>query len=321
MHALVAAFSRAVRDLWAGDRDRSGPSGAAWLALTVLNKRALSSARSLEQTVERRLAALAASAAEDPLQLALPLPDPDGEASDADRAPELAGLTLGNPARERAMLQELAAAARLAAERETKIAALVRFLRRVEEPVVVFTEYRDTLLHLQHALGRPAAILHGGLGRDERTAALADFIEGRQAILLATDAAGEGLNLHHTCRIVINLELPWNPMRLEQRIGRVDRIGQSRTVHAVHLIARDTPETRILERLRARIASAQADIAAADPVGPAGGSEEEAVARLVIDGTMEDGTTVSRSDSVIPGIDEGFAAAPVVPGHPWAPRP
>ena len=53
------------------------------------------------------------------------------------------------------------------------------------------------------------------------------FREG--GVLLATDAAGEGLNLHHNCRVVVNLELPWNPMRLEQRIGRVDRIGQTRT--------------------------------------------------------------------------------------------
>ena len=59
----------------------------------------------------------------------------------------------------------------------------------------------------------------------------------RARLLLATDAAAEGLNLHHRCRLVVNLELPWNPMRLEQRIGRVDRIGQQRTVHAFHLIA------------------------------------------------------------------------------------
>ena len=63
-----------------------------------------------------------------------------------------------------------------------------------------------------------------------------------RALLLATDAAAEGLNLHHRCRLVINLELPWNPMRLEQRIGRVDRIGQRRTVHAFHLVADGTGE-------------------------------------------------------------------------------
>jgi len=137
---------------------------------------------------------------------------------------------------------------------------------------------------VRDALRVPAAALHGGLDREARAAALADFTSGRLAILLTTDAAGEGLNLHHACRIVVTLELPWNPMRLEQRIGRVDRIGQRRTVHAVHLIARDTSETRILERLRARVAQAQADVGAADPLGPDDGddNDDRAVARFLI---------------------------------------
>ena len=87
-------------------------------------------------------------------------------------------------------------------------------------------------------------------------------------MLLATDAAGEGLNLHGRCRAVINLELPWNPMRLEQRIGRVDRIGQTRRVHAFHLISSRTGEQRILEYLRAKLTRARADVAAPDPLGP-----------------------------------------------------
>src|SRR6185436_1020372 len=100
----------------------------------------------------------------------------------------------------------------------------------------------------------PSAVLHGGLTRTERVASLEAFTSGKRAVLLATDAAGEGLNLHQACRVVINLELPWNPMRLEQRIGRVDRIGQLRTVHAFHLVAGNTGEVRILERLRAKVA-------------------------------------------------------------------
>jgi superfamily II DNA/RNA helicase len=133
-------------------------------------------------------------------------------------------------------------------------------------------------------LKRPAAILHGGLTREERTAALDQFVSGSRRLLLATDAAGEGLNLHHQCRIVINLELPWNPMRLEQRIGRVDRIGQRRTVHAFHLISRDTSETRVLERLKARIALARHDIGAANPIE----DDERTIARSVIDGHVDE---------------------------------
>ncbi|PYQ81883.1 MAG: helicase, partial [Acidobacteria bacterium] len=150
--------------------------------------------------------------------------------------------------RERRLLGPIAGAARAAAARESKVAALNRLLRRIGESVVVFTEYRDTLQHLRALLQRPSIALHGGLTREERACALNAFIHRPGSVLLATDAAGEGLNLHHSCRTVINLELPWNPMRLEQRIGRVDRIGQAHTVHAFHLIADGAGELRILRR-------------------------------------------------------------------------
>src|SRR5439155_4433064 len=124
--------------------------------------------------------------------------------------------------------------------------------------------------------------------REERTAALAAFASGTRRVLLTTDTAGEGLNLHHACRVVINLELPWNPMRLEQRIGRVDRIGQRRTVHAFHLIARNTGETQILERLRIRLTRAKADFGAPDPLGS---DPERAVRFLLIDGVDSDNSS------------------------------
>ncbi|HEV8244716.1 MAG TPA: C-terminal helicase domain-containing protein, partial [Polyangiaceae bacterium] len=169
-------------------------------------------------------------------------------------------------------------AAETASRRETKLDALTRLLRRIGEPVLVFTEYRDTLLHVRDVVAPNAATIHGGLSRDERRASLARFARG--GILLSTDAASEGLNLHQKCRVVINLELPWNPMRLEQRIGRVDRIGQQRRVHAFHLIAAATSEVRILERLAVRIAQAQADVGAADPLSSATSESGESVAGL-----------------------------------------
>jgi superfamily II DNA/RNA helicase len=76
-----------------------------------------------------------------------------------------------------------------------------------------------------------------------------EFTSGGATLLLATDAASEGLNLHHRSRLVINLELPWTPLRLEQRVGRVERIGQTRPVHDVRLVARDTSEEHIVSRL------------------------------------------------------------------------
>ena len=82
---------------------------------------------------------------------------------------------------------------------------------------------------------------------------LSRFIAGKARLLLATDAASEGLNLHHRCRLVINLELPWTPVRLEQRIGRVERLGQTRRVHAVHLLAAGTAEEESIAALAARM--------------------------------------------------------------------
>jgi superfamily II DNA or RNA helicase len=288
MHALLSRFTRAVRDEH-GDR--------AALALSVLHKRALSSAHALARSVERRLATLDIGNEDGALQLALPLDDGCGELTPADEPPAWgADVGLADARRERRLLESLSAAARAASVEESKIRVLRRLLQRLAEPVVVFTEYRDTLVHLRDAIRRPAVLLHGGLTREERAAALAEFSSGACAVLLATDAAGEGLNLHHRCRFVVNLELPWNPMRLEQRIGRVDRIGQSRTVHAMHLVARDTGEPRILERLKARVARAQADIDAPDPIG----GEERAIARLILGGTTgaDDPGVDARPDPV-----------------------
>jgi superfamily II DNA or RNA helicase len=292
MHTLLARYTSAIH----AEQDR------AWLAASVLHKRALSSAWSLAQSIKRRLEFLARTDRDDPgEQLTLPLGDPDGELTAADEPPAWpAGLGLADTARETRLLRDLLAAAELAAHGETKLDAVRRILRRSREPAIVFTEYRDTLLHLQRRLERPAAVLHGGLTRDERAAALADFSAQRQSVLLATDAAGEGLNLHQRCRLVINLELPWNPMRLEQRIGRVDRIGQRRTVHAWHLIAAGTGETRILSRLKDRVARARDDIGAPDPFGD---DEERAAARLVVLGQDDEARLASVAQGFSPAID------------------
>jgi superfamily II DNA or RNA helicase len=298
MHALLAEFARAVRSEHTAEE--------VWLPLSVLYKRAFSSARSLELSVERRLAVLTPADRRRVRQLDLPLADPGGELDPHDEAPGwMADLALADEAHERRMLRALAQAARAAVAHETKLAAIARLLNRIAEPIVIFTEYRDTLLHLRDVLNRPAAILHGGLTREERTAALDHFVSGRRQLLLATDAAGEGLNLHQRCRIVINLELPWNPMRLEQRIGRVDRIGQQRTVHAFHLIARDTGESLVLERLQARIALARRDITAANPIE----DDERTIAGAVIDGQIDDDRVVNRAGD---GVTETVSAPRVV---------
>jgi len=290
MDTALAAYSDAVR------RER----GDAWLALSVLHKRALSSAWSLAESVERRLRTLTPLDADGPAQMLLPLVDPDGDFTPEDQPPLWPeDLRLADATLERRLLTPLAVAARRAALGESKIAALLRLIRRVDDRVIVFTEYRDTLEHVHRAIGSRSITLHGGMSREDRAEALERFTGGSTAVLLATDAAGEGLNLQSVCRFVVNLELPWNPMRLEQRIGRVDRIGQRRAVHACHLVARATGEAAILERLRRRLAAASAAIDVPDPLGDR--YEERRLAQLIVTGHAE---------------GRAPAAEPIVPRRP-----
>jgi hypothetical protein len=193
-------------------------------------------------------------------QLALPFAgwaDDDGEPE-----LELSAPALGNRAQELDLLRSLHGLA-AACSSESKVDALLRLLRRIPEPAIVFTQYRDTLQALAAALGPDLPQLHGGLSLRERQAAARRFTHGDAPLLLATDAASEGLNLHQRCRLVVNLELPWTPLRLEQRVGRVDRLGQERRVHAVHLVAADTEEEDIAAGLRDR--SQRVEDALGDP--------------------------------------------------------
>jgi superfamily II DNA or RNA helicase len=247
MHRLLDAYSA---EMW-NEATRRNDEGAR-LASIILRKRALSSAGSLATSVQRRLELIGRGPEPVPAQLSLPLADEDPLA-DAEPLTALGAPGLGDVRREKRWLGAIAEAARYAARAETKTRRLLRLLRRIGEPVIVFTEYRDTLTRLrQHiaASGRTVAVLHGGLSAPERSRVPA--LLANTSTLLATDAAAEGLNLHRHCRIVVHYELPWNPMRLEQRTGRVDRIGQSRRVHEIALVASTTAERLVIEPLTVR---------------------------------------------------------------------
>jgi SNF2 family DNA or RNA helicase len=122
--------------------------------------------------------------------------------------------------------------------------------------LIVFTEHRDTLNYLVERLGtligRPEAVvsIHGGVKREERRKVEEAFTQDKDVwILVATDAAGEGINLQRA-HLVINYDLPWNPNRIEQRFGRVHRIGQTDVCHLWNLVARDTREGEVSSPLR-----------------------------------------------------------------------
>src|SRR5690606_17003954 len=101
------------------------------------------------------------------------------------------------------------------------------------------------------ARGISVVTLNGSMGMEERKKAQDDFRDSHR-ILISTDAGGEGLNLQFA-HVVINYDIPWNPMRLEQRIGRVDRIGQPKVVRAVNFVFEDTVEHRVREVLEEKL--------------------------------------------------------------------
>jgi SNF2 family DNA or RNA helicase len=126
--------------------------------------------------------------------------------------------------------------------------------------LIVFTEHRDTLDYLVERigtfLGRPEAIvaIHGGLPRDQRRAAESAFKnDPAVVVLVATDAAGEGINLQRA-HLMVNYDLPWNPNRIEQRFGRIHRIGQTEPCHLWNLVAHKTREGDVYARLLEKVA-------------------------------------------------------------------
>jgi superfamily II DNA or RNA helicase len=234
---------------------------AAILLLAVFRKRALSTIRALRISLDRRLAWLGdgqRAADFDWLQPRLAFEDDTDEADETDREALTADIGLRSAA-ERSWLRRLRGLAEAAGRCESKVSYVTTLISRAREPVVVFTEFRHSLEVLQRRLQTTSAVavLHGGLTPHERRQQLDRFLSGGATVLLATDVGGQGLNLQDRTRWVITLELPWNPLRLEQRCGRVDRIGQSKPVHFTVIVARHAFETGVLARLAQRMLAAR----------------------------------------------------------------
>ncbi|MFD0201458.1 MULTISPECIES: helicase-related protein [Saccharothrix] len=269
-------------------------------ALEVLRKRALSSPHALLQSLRRRAESLGVTPAEhvghrrlDALQvyrgdLALP----EEELIETEEL-ALQGVAAHLPAddlqEERRLVATLIAQVEaLTAGDDSKLTRLRGWMEgfraaRRGERIIVFTEYRDTLDYLQKRLGLgPILRIDGTVPLAKRKDLLAEFAATPGAILLATDAAGEGLNLQESCHVVVHYELPWNPNRLEQRNGRVDRFGQKQIVEISYLYLADTRDEEILQRLREKLAEIARQLGStSDILGVAGRSE-------VIDGLLED---------------------------------
>jgi superfamily II DNA or RNA helicase len=143
-------------------------------------------------------------------------------------------------------------------EQEIKLSELKNSLKELEakfnqpkdKKVIIFTESKDTLDYLEKKIkqwGYLVNVIHGGMKLEERVLAEKIFKNETQ-ILVATEAAGEGINLQF-CHLMVNYDIPWNPNRLEQRMGRIHRYGQDKEVFIFNLVAEDTREGRVLTRL------------------------------------------------------------------------
>ena len=258
------------------------------LTRTVLQRRLASSTTAIFESIRRRLekqqellqemeSLTPAQRAKRLAQLQGRLTDAEQDEDDLDEAERdhlsnefTAALELDQLRSEIAALQELLARARRVRDQgaDSKLSTLRDCLAKAEfheltdgkGKLLIFTEHRDTLNHLRHYLekwGYTTCEIHGGMNPHERKQAQEEFRTLRQ-VCIATEAAGEGINLQF-CRLMINYDMPWNPTRLEQRLGRIHRIGQKQDVHAFNFVAAESEEGqpiiegRILERLLAKL--------------------------------------------------------------------
>lgn len=268
--------------------ESGGRKGTVGFALTILQRRLASSPEAIYRSLQRRRERLEArlryekQLKRDTEMLSesdLPLLG-DDDLDDLDDAPDAeieqiedevvdqatAARTIAELELEIVRLRELEAMARQVrlSGLDRKWEELASLMQTNEEIIdtgrgrsklVVFTEHRDTLNYLHQRiatlLGRPeqVVVMHGGMRREERRAVEERFrSDPNVTVLVATDAAGEGINLQRA-HLMVNYDLPWNPNRLEQRFGRIHRIGQTEVCHLWNLVAGETREGYVYRRL------------------------------------------------------------------------
>lgn len=178
-------------------------------------------------------------------------------------------------AREASVLREIALlddlVGRLDDVRDSKAVTLFEVLRDIDahgdQKVVLFTQFIETQMFLKATLegnGYSVTTFNGRMGAEEKEDAIRQFRESTQ-ILISTEAGGEGRNLQFA-HVLINYDLPWNPMKVEQRIGRLDRIGQTHVVDIFNLVYEGTLEERIVDVLQNRIRVFEESVGSLDPI-------------------------------------------------------
>ena len=167
------------------------------------------------------------------------------------------------------------------------------------QKLVIFTEHRDTLNYLEDRITRflgqkeSVVVIHGGIGREDRLKVQESFRHDPAVkVLLATDAAGEGINLQRA-HLMVNYDLPWNPNRLEQRFGRIHRIGQTEVCYLWNLVADDTREGDVYRKLLEKLEQARQAL---------GGQVFDVLGKLAFEA---DGKVMSLRDLLIDAIRYG----------------
>lgn len=224
--------------------------------LIIMQRMVTSSTAAVRQSLERRLAALEGGDTRRRRMSETELADADIEDGDesALEAPSLDNDAEISTVRDLIGLAKRAEAQYQDAKVEVLFDTLDALLGEGDQKAIVFTEFMATQSYLKRLLehhGYRVSILNGGMGIDERNAATEEF-RTRTDVLVSTDAGGEGLNLQFA-DIVVNYDMPWNPMRIEQRCGRVDRIGQTRDVQVYNLMIDGTVESRVHEVIEGKL--------------------------------------------------------------------
>ena len=225
--------------------------------LIIMQRMVTSSTAAVRQSLERRLNVLLNQSTHMGSLTEEDLDDLDIEDGD-EEALEAISLNMNEEIEE---LQRIIAMAKQAEFQhpDVKVEKLIDIIDEIlsedhEQKIIIFTEFVATQQYLMKLLagkGYTVTILNGSMNINERNEALHEF-RNKTSIFISTDAGGEGLNLQFS-NIIINYDLPWNPMKIEQRCGRVDRIGQQRDVHIYNFIVDDTVENRVREVLEEKL--------------------------------------------------------------------
>jgi superfamily II DNA or RNA helicase len=259
------------RGYQAGDLLGGSAGRAVGFVMTIYRKLASSSVAALHIALRNRLDRINQTLAEDS-QTARQADDDDSDDDENDA--EVPRTSSRNPffEEEAQLLQALIEKSRFCMRSDQKGSQLVELVKKVvieeKRKVVIFTEYRATQAYLLYMVktltGSLPAMIHGGQTAEEKRAAVRAF-EDHASVLISTEAGGEGLNLHRDCHVMINYDLPWNPTKIIQRIGRLYRYGQLHKVLVFNFHARDTIDNEIISILMDRVTTIVSEMAGVGP--------------------------------------------------------